>query len=403
MRRVEAMAEDQKDISGKSGAPTASPLRRKAEAGRAEQQLRAMSLQKALRVTLAKVADEQFGLAMAALAVRAELRSGEALEDLFDGADLLMLLDGPGGRRGAAVFDPLLVGALIQQQTMGRVLPDGGGAPRALTSTDAAISVPFLDALLARAAELPDAPEDRRWLEGYRFGTRAEDPRLVLMALEAAEYRLLQITVDIAGGARQGRVMLCLPLPEPYSAIPPQASGREQDAGATPAPKLLTDTVLALTADLNIALARLKMPLGGLGALRAGDVLPLSGSSFDDVKVLTMEGRAVAQGALGQVKGQRAVRLTRRPAPLTQPRRRASDRAELDLPEVTFDRRQPQAADPDAAPGPATIPTGPETSEPEAMPDLPDLPDMSDLPGFGEGEPLPELPDLPDLPEYEAG
>ena len=366
-----------------------------------------MSLQKALRVTLATVAEDSFDLAMAALAVRVETRASDALAELFDGNDLLMLLDGPAGQRGAVVFDSLLVGALIQQQTMGRVLGDPGGEARALTSTDAAICVPFLDALLTRAAPLPDAEEDRRWLEGYRFGTRAEDPRLVLMALEAPEHRVVHLTIDIAGGTRQGRIMLCLPIPEVHAVPTPEEAAREAGA-AGPPPKQLMNNVLALNADLNIALARLKLPLRDLGALKAGDLLPLPGSSFEEVKVITMDGRAVAQGALGQVSGQRAVKLPRRPAPLTQPRRRASDRAELNLPEVQFDRRATDAPEPSAPPSTqpevAKIDNPPPVSqEPPELPDLPDLPDMSDLPGFGDGEALPELPDLPDLPEREVG
>lgn len=393
------MAEESQDISGRAGGGAGSLLRRKAEAGRAEQQARAMSLQKALRVTLAKVAEDSFDLAMAALAVRVETRASDALDELFDGNDLLMLLDGPAGQRGAVVFDGLLVGALIQQQTMGRVLGDPGREARALTSTDAAICVPFLDALLTRAAPLPDAEEDRRWLEGYRFGARAEDPRLVLMALEAPEHRVVHLTVDIAGGTRQGRIMLCLPIPEVHAAASEEAAGEVGTAG--PPPKQLMSNVLALKADLNIALARLKLPLRDLGALKAGDLLPLPGSSFEEVKVITMDGRAVAQGALGQVSGQRAVKLTRRPAPLTQPRRRASDRAELNLPEVQFDRRANDAPEPSAPPSTqpevAKIDNPPPVSqEPPELPDLPDLPDMSDLPGFGDGEALPELPDLPE-------
>ena len=407
------MAEDQQntqtqDPAAQTGTgPTL--LRRKAQAGREEQQARAMSLQKAMRLTLAKVAVDLFDLAMAALAVRVELRDGDGLDGLFEASTLMMLLDGPGGQRGAVTFDPLLVGALIQQQTMGRVLADHGGDARVLTATDAAICVPFLDSLLARTSALPESPEDRHWLEGYSFGTRAEDPRLVLMALEAAEYRIMHVTVDIAGGVRQGQITLCLPIADAFAAR--GESVGEDGTTAPPEPVLLMDNVLKLNADLNIALARLKMPLRDLSALRAGDLLPLPGSSFEAVTVLTMEGRGVAQGALGQVNGQRAVRLTRSAAPLMQPRRRASDRVDLDLPEVRFDRRdveQPkQATEPRAAlpempelspqGGPSAAPDLPDIADLPSLPDLPDLPDMSDLPGFSDED------DLSQLPEREVG
>lgn len=397
------MAEKQLDrqTDARAASGSATPLlRRKAQAGREEQQARAMSLQKAMRLTLAKVADDLFGMAMATLAVRLEERAGGGLDGLFDPAALMMLLDGPNGQRGAVSFDSALVGGLIQQQTMGQVLADPGGSPRVLTATDAAICVPFLDALLARSATLPEVPEERQWLEGYQFGARAEDPRLVLMALEAPAYRIMHVSIDIAGGLRQGQMTLCLPLGSAAGSPPMDPQAGEE---AKPAPKLLMDNVLALNADLNIALARLKLPLRDLGAWKAGDVLPLPGSRFETVSVLTMAGRSVATGALGQVAGQRAVRLTRRAAPLMQPRRRASDRAELDLPEVQFDRRgadqaevvpqvDPAAKGPSPEVPPRAADEGAVLPGPSSLPDLPDLPDMSDLPGFGADDELPELP-----------
>ncbi|NUH64606.1 FliM/FliN family flagellar motor switch protein [Sulfitobacter sp. S0837] len=402
------MAEEQLDTQTDAMAAasdTATPLlRRKAQAGRQEQQARAMSLPKAMRLTLAKVADDLFGMAMATLAVRLEQRAGSDLDGVFDPASLMILLDGPNGQRGAVTFDSMLVGALIQQQTMGQVLADPGGTTRVLTATDAAICVPFLDALLSRTATLPEVPEEQKWLDGYKFGARAEDPRLVLMALEAPNYRIMRVSIDIAGGVRQGQMTLCLPLLD--ASASPLSPNPQEGEEAGPAPKLLLDNVLALNAELNIALARLKLPLRELGALKAGDVLPLPGSSFESVNVLTMAGRSVATGALGQVGGQRAVRLTRRAAPLMQPRRRASDRAELDLPEVQFDRRSPDQSEPamkvdqavpdgpsqTAPPKPAAA--NPDLSDPSALPDLPDLPDMSDLPGFGADDEFPELPKL---------
>ena len=389
-----------------------SALHRKAQVGRVEHQTHAMSVPKALRLTVAKVANEMFGMAMAAIGIRMEKRDGDALAELFEMPALLMALDGPSGRRGAAVFDPNLVGGLIQQQTMGKVMPEVGGATRPQTATDAAICAPFLDALLDRAAVLPETEIERQLLQGYRFGIRAEDARILLMSLEAPEYQVVHITVDIAGGCRQGQIILCLPIvPKPSE----MSRGRDHDGtltdGAGPRRQnSLNDTVMALHVDLNVALARISMPVSTLGALAPGDVFELGITAFDQSRVLTMCGTGVGRGTLGQIDGVRALRVEHQNIAATTPKRRASDREGLDLPDVTGDGTGTRATDPHAvaelsAPSPdlAELPVSnamngvsalPDFAE---LPDLPDLPDMSDLPGFTQDD------DLTDLPRAGAG
>ena len=256
--RVEAMGQDQQDMATDT-APTdnedaRSVLARKTQAGRVTHQARAMSVPKALRLTLAKVADELLDMAMAVIGVRIEKCESNRLAQVFKEPALLMLLDGPARRCAAAAFDPLLVGGLIQQQTMGTVLPDVGGEPRNLTETDAAICAPFLDALLERAATLPETEEERHLLEGFRFGTRPEDSRLLLMALEEPEYQIIHLTVDMAGGKRQGYITLCLPLSAKMTEPTMPEHDRPGRAGDAEGRNMrsLNETVLGLHIDLNL-------------------------------------------------------------------------------------------------------------------------------------------------------
>ncbi|MFC6584467.1 hypothetical protein [Sulfitobacter aestuariivivens] len=179
-------------------------LRRKARAGLEERAARIVSLPKALRLTLARVADDLLDMAMAVIGIRREERTGDALEDLFDPSHLLMLLDGPQRRRAAIAFDPALVGGLIQQETMGRVAALQDSDSRAMTDTDGAICAPLIDALLARAAPMIELPDEQGLIDGYAFGARVNDPRLMVMALEASHYQVLHLTVDLAGGASGG-------------------------------------------------------------------------------------------------------------------------------------------------------------------------------------------------------
>ncbi len=384
---------DDQEQSGQEGAaaqPT-SALHAMVRNGSEQRQARVMSLSKALRLTLAKVADDLFAMAAAVIAIRVEERGGDDLEGVFDPAHLLMLLEGPVRRRAAAAFDPDLVGALIQQQTMGKVLPSLEGDPRKPTDTDAAICAPFLDGLVGRAAPLPEAPDEKALMQGYEFGARMDDPRLLLMALEAPVFTIVHLTVDVEAGTRQGNILLCFPQLEAEDNLP---TSEDSDAVAkTVTGGGLERQVLALNADLNVALTRLRMPLSRMRALQVGDQLDLGVTAFDQAQVQTRDGRKLSRGTLGQIDGVRALQLEHAAKGLREPRRRASDREELDLPRVSGDGTGTQAAfddpnlvtaDVDLSNLPAVVPEAPLPT----IPDLPDLPDMSDLPGLEELEAL---------------
>jgi len=406
----QAASEKRDDTTG-----VGSVLLRKTRLGQEVRQTHSTSLAKALRLSLAKVADQQMGLALAVLVAKVEVAEQEALAELFEGAPLLMLLDGTVGRRGAAVFDSDLVGALIQQQTMGRVTPPLGGEPRKMTDTDAAICAPFLEAVMARAAGMPDDKDEQGLLDGYSFGARVGDTRLLMMALEQPAYHVVRLTLDVAGGARQGHITLCLP---PVPRAGQNLSDLEDtEENAPPAP-LLDKTVLALEVELHVALTSLTMPLGAVQRMVKGEVFDLGITAFDEACVQTVQGRRLGNGVLGQINGTRALQLEHEKVKAHQPRRRASDRATLNLPNVGGDgtgtRREDMAAGPladlddgntfdgtlnDMAPQPAVkmAQPAPEGSVPDLPPldGLPDLPDMSDLPGMD------DLADLPDLPELD--
>ena len=399
-------------------------MHRKTSVGKADHQARAMTLAKAFRVSLAKVADELCDMAMAVIGVRHQLCKAAALSDMLDAQSLLVLLDGTLQRRGAAVFDASFVGGLIQQQTMGKVMPAPPEETRQLTATDAAICAPFLDDLLSRAATLPEEEAQRLLIEGFRFGAFSEEPRQLMMALDRPEYEVFHLTVDMAGGVRQGQIMLCFPVPETDMSMGGgnSAAHAAGSAGAPPKASHMENTVMALSVELNVAVARIHMPLSDLQALEPGQVLDLKVNSFEHSIVQTQQGRRLSRGKLGQIGGVRALQLEHAPPSIIAPRRRASDRADLDLPNVSgdgtgmqpagaADNRQIPARLPSVLPGiaaenavadlpePAEAPLQggvPDLADMQSAPDLPDLPDMQNAPDLPD---LPGLPDLPDLPE----
>lgn len=407
-------------------------LHRKVAQGRAVHQARAVSLPKALRVTVAKVADELFDMAMAVIGARVADHMADDLAEVLDVPGLMLLLEGPARRRAAAVLDPVFVGGLIQQQTMGQVMADLGGSARKMTATDAAISAPFLDMMLERAAALPEAPEERAALSGFHVRSHVEDARLLQMALDDHEYRVIHLTVDMAGGARQGKLTLVMPLgaTSELEAGPGRGQGHagtagrrkaEDDAPASPPRNKMSDTVMALDVNLVVALAQLKLPLNVLSGLRVGDTLDLGVIAFDGAKVLTEQGKIVGRGSVGQVDGMRALKMARKEQALAHPMRRVTDIDQLDLPNVSGDGLGLGREDkmPAAAPAPALDLGGPEalpdmSDLPDLdLPDLPnlpdvddplpgvDLPEVTDLPDLGGGPEGLDLPDLPDLPELD--
>ncbi len=354
-----------------SAAQMTSLIGRKARSGRELQAARAMSLGRALRLTAAKQADRLMGLALNTLGVTRSAASVEALSDLLPAQCLILLMDGPDHQVCAAVLDPELVSGLIQQETMGKVTaPLAASTPRAHTATDAALCAPFVEALMGNAASMPEEAADRELLRGYRFGVRAQEPRVALLALDRLDYEVVCMTLDLAGGVRSGTLTLILP--QPVAPATPQSE--EEHGEASPGrPQTLSKTVLQLNAQLTVALTRLSLPLQTVSDFKPGDLVDLNMSSLAQALVIDVDGKVVSRATLGQLDGMRAVQLEHGKAAISRPRRRASDRDELELPDVT-------AAGPAVGESlPAEAGNPPEQESVDIFGDADAMPDMSDV------------------------
>ncbi|MEP1767700.1 MAG: FliM/FliN family flagellar motor C-terminal domain-containing protein [Sulfitobacter sp.] len=362
---------------------TTTLIQRKAQKGREAYAARAMSLPRALRLTAAKLADQMMGLPVGVLGVTRQITAAAKLVERLEKPWLTMLMDGPGEQAACVMIDPVLASGLVQQQTMGKVMaaPEGDD-PRKPTDTDAALCAPFIEKLLSGAANLPEEEAERNLLRGYRFGVLAREPRHAQMALEANQYEVVELTLDLAAGTRTGAIWLILP--EPAVEEPEQDEEIEGPIeGATGG--LLVGNVMELHAELTVALTQLKLPLQQVSNWQVGEVLPLNLSNMAHALVLDANGAALSRGTLGQIDGQRALQVEQKRAKQhNQPRRRAADREELDLPDVTGRRAEDE---------PALDPTfGLEDDQ-----DL-GVPSMSDVDIFGD---IDDLADLPELEEAE--
>ncbi|MEL0436509.1 FliM/FliN family flagellar motor switch protein [Phycobacter sp. K97] len=252
---------------------------------------------KALRRSLARAAADLCDLPLAVLAARQANRSPEELPEHLSDKHLLVVLDGPNGRIGAATLDAALVTALIQKQTIGQVL---GKAPseRHYTPTDAAMTADFLERALKKVVLMLEGQSDQLIFSGYRFGAQVEDVRSLALGLEADDYRVLSLTVDLAIGAMQGELTLILPEPTP----------EELGHGGATGPSLGRN-MGAMRAELSAVLCKMRVPLNEFSGLKVGDVLPLDQAFLYETDLQAVGGQSIAQGRLGQLNGARAVRL----------------------------------------------------------------------------------------------
>lgn len=355
-------------------------MQRKARTGRDAHAARAMSLGRALRLTAAKQADRLMGLALGTLSVTQKTCDGDGVTEHFLPDSLMLLLDGPAGLVGVAMLEPVLVAGFIQQQTMAKVKPAPENETlRPPTATDAALCAPFVESLMSRAALLPEVPRERDLLKGYRFGVWASLPRQVSLALEASSFEVIEMTLDLAAGTRTGKLVLILP--EPVAAPQEAATENAEEAPAPIAATTLDQHVMELHADLTIALTRMKMPIQAVTQMKVGDVLDINVSSMAQALVIDAQGRALTRGTLGQIDGMRALQVEQQKADQRrEPRRRVSDRDDLDLPDVT-----------------AGLVGGNRTTDAVGFDDAADIPSMSEVDIFGEIGDLPEMPDMEEL------
>ncbi len=257
------------------------------------------SVMRALRLSLARAADDLLKLPLTVIGAKQAVRAQDELATAF--SDEWLLLQFSGGNGSAAVcLDIDCVSALVQMQTLGQVLPDAP-SDRGFTNTDAAMAAPLIEGFLTRAGALVDAPADVALLSGREFVARAEDARSLALSLSEDSYRIYDLTVELAGGARQGRLVVSLP----------EAKGAEDQnlvSSDTGGPTL-SAAAGVIRADLQSVICRMEIPLSHLSNWSLGDVIPLPGSRLDQTEVTTIDRTRAGIGRLGQCGGMRAVRI----------------------------------------------------------------------------------------------
>ncbi len=252
---------------------------------------------------VARVAEDRLGLPVEAGSASIAGAGIAGFLSAISSNAMLLRLDGRSGAQGLALVGSDAVAALVEMHTMRRLrqtAPD----PRPPTRTDAAIVSPILDEALAMLTASADDGLVPKWAAGWSVAAFAPDPRPLGLTMPDIAYR--RITLPLIFGldrARSSDLSLLVPdggagigLPRPDE--PPENWQERLGRAAMPAP-----------AEVRGVLWRLRMPLAAVIALKTGDSLTILEDAIDAVRVEAADGRCLAVGRLGQLRGDRAVRL----------------------------------------------------------------------------------------------
>ncbi|SFR51778.1 FliM/FliN family flagellar motor C-terminal domain-containing protein [Litoreibacter janthinus] len=207
------------------------------------------------------------------------------------------LLEGPDGATGLIVFDGILVDALIEQQTLGRI----SAAPRVdrpVTAIDAALSTAFASAVVAKLAQVCADRRDASALAGFSCGAPQTDRAALSLALSDRAYDVLQLSVDLGPGIKSGRALLMFPAVVTV---------------AQPKPKRVNPAMVAILQDsplkLEAFLPSIRLPVSTLLGLETDSVISLPNDILTRAQLRDSRNTTLGKGRLGQLNGRRALRL----------------------------------------------------------------------------------------------
>ena len=296
--------------------------------------------------------------------------------------DLTYAMKSDEGPPGLCSVSAGLLSGLIEVRVSGRV-SNADTPDRVPTRTDGVVASDIVDRWVstARAEARAQDIADRLPFRDYFRSDSLLGGRNAELALDPGEFRTLQIELNLSGGAKSGSLFFAIPA----------ARAKNRGAEGNTAEEFRC-AVIQNEARLNVILARLPRSIAEVRRMAVGDVLEIPIETLRAVTVEGMDGTAVATGRLGQLGGQKAVRVE---APEIVPE---SDEAVLEFLSTAVG---PAA---DLAIGANDLPEMPGATELSCDAVAPDasigeLPELPDLPASPDPAGLPDLPELPNPPD----
>lgn len=262
-----------------------------------------MSPARALRLAAARGAQKVAGLQLVVEDLREARPDQENALDAFEQCSLLILLDGPEGERAALGLDHALISALVEQQTLGKVLKKQG-AERKPTRTDAAMAEPWINEMLLQFESLLREERTAYWTTGYRFGAMMEGLRVLELALNREEYRSFEMSVGVGEAGRAARMVMLLPL----RTDPAEEAEKEAEPSA-PAREAVRRHMLEAQVSLNAMLYRTELSLQAFRDVRVGESICIPRAALGACWLEAQDGQKIVGARAGQLEGFRAVRI----------------------------------------------------------------------------------------------
>ncbi|MEL6959191.1 MAG: FliM/FliN family flagellar motor switch protein [Pseudomonadota bacterium] len=202
------------------------------------------------------------------------------------------------GLTGLVLFDVALRSALVEVQTMGRLLPPAE-EPRKVTRTDVVLCQSFAEHWIAELIEAGFDAGGAGLMDADLVPL--DDLRTAGLVLKPGAYRLWRVSVQIGGGEIQGEAMLAV-----RSTVTDQQT---QPSDATGWSAAMSAALGEAPADLEAVLGHLTLPLSHVDDFAVGQVVKLPGTTVGSVQIMAPGDQVVGTARLGQIAGKRAIRL----------------------------------------------------------------------------------------------
>lgn len=261
------------------------------------------AVERGLPLIFARAAEDCFALPLLVTSLTAKALRIEDIQKALPDSGLYMLLEGPEGATGGLIVDLSTVCAVLEHLTMGRVLGRDPDPDRVPTAVDAALVSSVFDALMQASDDTftQNAIED--WPADHRFGSMVEDARTLMLSLAGKGFTVYDFDLSIGAANVACHVQMILPNDD----IAQQDEHSPEAMAAKAA--LFRENVMLAPAELNAVLHRITLPFDKLAALKVGDTLEIPLSALQDCALEIHQNETMAKAALGQMNGQRAVKL----------------------------------------------------------------------------------------------
>ena len=261
-----------------------------------------LTVARALRLSAARAAEKSVGLKLTVKTVSEEMLPLDGLLERLSNELLLLKMQAVGEPNGIAAMDSGLVAAIVESQTMGRLI-DAKPTGRPMTAVDASLAEPLVEGLMHEMNETISGTQLEGWTDGATQKGQFLDLRQIGLTLPQETYRLLEMTIDLSVAEREGKFYFALPMPKKAVAAPVEKEDSPDWAEAFP------ETVKASEAVLPVILHRQDIPLLTLEKMEVGQILELSKCRVDRARLEMADGTLIARGRLGQMGDNLALRL----------------------------------------------------------------------------------------------